>query len=100
MKQKIFKKNYLIFFIIILNIVPSCAWAINSGFQLQTILQNLIDLLNSSIARIIFVLAIIGVGYGWLYLGRIPKSRALGAIIGIGLVFSASYIARQLGVIT
>lgn len=68
------------------------------NFALVNILKSLIDLLSSDIARIIFVLSIIGVGYGWLFLGRIPKSAAVSAIIGIGLVFSAPYIARQLGV--
>ena len=74
------------------------ALANSDGFQLANILQALIQLLNSDIARIIFVLSIIGVGYGWLYMGRIPHGRAIGAIVGIGIVFSASYIAQQLGI--
>lgn len=68
-----------------------------SGFQLADILKQLITLLSSDVARIIFVLAIVGIGYGWLYLGKIPQGRAIGAIIGIGIVFSAPYIATQLG---
>ena len=79
-------------------VMPSLAFADTGGFQLVSILESLIDLLQSDIARIIFVLSILGIGYGWLYLGRIPKGRAIGAIIGIGIVFSASYIAQQLGV--
>lgn len=67
-------------------------------FQLVTILKALIHLLTSDIAKIIFVLSIIGVGYAWLFMGRIPKSAAVAAIIGIGLVFSAPYIANQLGI--
>jgi len=77
---------------------PTLALADSGGFQLQSILQALINFLNGGIARTLFVLSIIGVGYGWLYLGRIPQGRAIGAIIGIGIVFSASYIAQQLGV--
>ena len=76
----------------------SPASAATGGFQVVNILQSLIQLLNSEIARVIFVLAIMGVGYGWLYMGRIPKERAVGAIVGIGIVFSASYIAQKLGV--
>jgi len=79
-------------------LTPSVAMAADSSFRLETILQSLIELLNSDIARTLFVLSIIGVGYGCLYLGRIPKSRAMGAILGIGIVFSATYIAQQLGV--
>ena len=68
------------------------------GFKLTSILQALITLLSSDIARVIFVLAIIGVGYMWLYVGRLPKGTAISAIIGIGIVFSAPYIAQQLGI--
>lgn len=75
----------------------ACADAIGNN-QIASILNGLVSLLTSSIARIIFVLAIIGVGYGWLYLGQIPKGRAIGAIVGIGIVFSAGWIAQQLGV--
>ena len=65
-------------------------------FKLVSILQGLINLLNSDVARVLFILAIIGVGFSWLYLGQIPKRQALGVIMGIGIVFSASYIAQQL----
>ena len=77
---------------------PISARASSGGFVLVNILQGLVQLLNSGVARVIFVVSIIGVGYGWLYLGRIPKDKAIGAIIGIGIVFSASYIGQQLGV--
>ena len=80
------------------NLYSSPTFAATGGFQVVNILQSLIQLLNSEIARVIFVLAIMGVGYGWLYMGRIPKERAVGAIVGIGIVFSASYIAQKLGV--
>lgn len=68
------------------------------GFRLASILQALINLLSSDVARIIFVLSIIGVGYMWLFLGRLPKGAAISAIIGIGIVFSAPFIAQQLGI--
>lgn len=77
--------------------LPSFCYAGNS-FQVVNVLQGLIRLLSSDIARLIFVLSIIGVGYGWLYLGRIPRDRAIGAIVGIGIVFSATYIAQHLGI--
>jgi len=66
--------------------------------KLTQVLGSLINLLNSGVARSLFTLAIIGVGYGWLYMGQIPKGRAVGAVIGIGIVFSASWIAKALGI--
>jgi type IV secretory pathway VirB2 component (pilin) len=68
------------------------------GDKLASILQALITLLSSDVARLLFVAAIIGVGYAWLYAGRMPKGAAISAIIGIGIVFSAPWIAQQLGI--
>lgn len=96
--RQLFYKCIKKFLILTIGFVPTLALAAGDDFQLVSILQGLIQLLNSDIARIIFVLSIIGVGYGWLYMGRIPQHRAIGAILGIGIVFSASYIAQQLGV--
>lgn len=70
----------------------------NGDFKLKELIQGLIDLLCSDIARAIFVLVIICIGYTWLYLGRLPKAWAIAAIGGIGLIFSASYIAQKLGI--
>lgn len=92
----LFKKSRL--FILLLSFSPSLALADTDQDELTVILNGLITLLTSNIAKIIFVLSIIGVGYGWLFLGRIPKGRAIGAIAGIGMVFSAGWIAQQLGV--
>ncbi len=79
--------------------IPIQALANNlQGFAISTILTRLIDLLNHELTRLCFVLALIAVGYGWLYLGRIPKEKAIGAIIGVGLIASSSYIAKWLGV--
>ena len=83
---------------LLLTLSPTIAFADVSEFQVVSILQGLVSLLNADVARVIFILSIVGVGYGWLYLGRIPKGRAIGAMIGIGIVFSASWIAGQLGV--
>jgi type IV secretory pathway VirB2 component (pilin) len=65
--------------------------------MLSSVLTSLIKLLTSTPARLLFVLSIIGIGYGTLALGRIPKEKAVAAVVGIGIVFSASYIAQKLG---
>ncbi|MBV52632.1 MAG: hypothetical protein CL816_01040 [Coxiellaceae bacterium] len=65
--------------------------------QITNVLNALVDLVTSAPAKILLVLAIIGVGYSTLALGKMNKSHALGVIIGIGVVFSAGYIAEQLG---
>jgi type IV secretory pathway VirB2 component (pilin) len=65
--------------------------------MISSVLNSLVDLVTSTPAKILFVLAIIGVGYGTLVLGRIERSRAIGIILGVGIIFSSGYIANQLG---
>lgn len=60
-------------------------------------LSGLIGFLQSTPARLLFVLAIIGIGYSTLHLGKLPKNQAVAYVIGIGLVFGASYVAQQIG---
>lgn len=77
---------------------PTVALADNgSGDMLSSVLSGLIDLLTSTPARLMFVVAIIGVGYATLALGKIPKEKAVAIVIGIGIVFSAAYIAQKMG---
>ncbi|MDF1654357.1 MAG: TrbC/VirB2 family protein [Coxiellaceae bacterium] len=76
---------------------PSLAFADTGGDVISNVLSGLIDLLTSTPARLVFVVAIIGIGYGTLALGKIPKQRAIATVIGIGIVFSASYISQKMG---
>ncbi len=87
-------------FIISLLCLPSMALAAASDIgsdKISTVLGGLVNLLTSTPAKVLFVLSIIGIGYGWLHLGKIPKEQAIASIIGIGIVFSAGYIAQQCG---
>lgn len=94
--------NYSKYVIALLLFIPSLTLA--SGFggldsdMLTTILEGVISLITSSYARLFMVLSIITVGYLWMWKGVIPAGRAMGAIIGIGMVFSASYICTYVGI--
>jgi type IV secretory pathway VirB2 component (pilin) len=76
---------------------PLPAFADSGQDTLSNVLNGLISLLTSTPARLMFVLSIIGVGYGTLALGKIPKEKAVAIVVGIGIVFSASYIAQKMG---
>ena len=77
---------------------PSLAFAYGGNDDmLSSVLSGLITLLQSTPARLLFVVAIIGIGYSTLAMGRIPKERAVAIVVGIGIVFSASFIAQKLG---
>jgi type IV secretory pathway VirB2 component (pilin) len=60
--------------------------------KIDSVLQALLDYLTSTPARLIAVLAIVGVGYTTLHLGRMPKQRAISIVIGIGIIFGGAYL--------
>ena len=80
------------------SIVPFDAFASVGDFALTSMLMTVAEILSGELARVFFVVAIIAVGYGWLHLGRIPKDRALATIGGMGIIFSASFLATKIGV--
>ena len=69
----------------------------DSGSQITTVLTKLVELLQSNIARCIAVLAIVAVGYGTVYMGKIPKERAMSIVLGICIIFGAKFILQSLG---
>lgn len=83
--------------VLVLLFAPSLALADNGGDMLSSVLGGLINVLTSTPARLMFVVSIIGVGYGTLALGKIPKEKAVAIVIGIGIVFSASFISQKMG---
>ncbi len=74
-----------------------CLAGVSQGDALSTVLSGLISLLTSTPARLLAVIAIIGIGYSTIALGTIPKSRAITTVVGLGLVFGASFIMQDLG---
>lgn len=61
------------------------------GGDLGAFIQNLVDLLNSSIIRGLAVLAVIITGIAWLF-GHLDMRRAGTVVVGIIVVFSAGTI--------
>ena len=86
--------------ILIFSCMPAYALALGDGDMLTTVLNGLISLLTSTPARLLAVVAIIGIGYSTVALGTIPKSRAITTVVGIGIVFGASFILQSLGLNT
>ena len=76
---------------------PGVAFAWGDSTSLDSVLQSLLNYLTSAPARIFALLAIVSVGYGTLYLGKLPKERALAVVIGIGLIFGGAAIMQKLG---
>lgn len=73
------------------------AYASGGGDVISQVLENCLSLLQSKIARLVAVIAIVGVGYATVFLGRIPKERAAAIVLGIGLIYGAGFIVEKLG---
>lgn len=74
------------------------AYGSGSGIPaIDSILNAIVDLLTSDIARLVGLLSIIGIGYATLELGKIPKARGIYSCIGIGIIFGAGAIASKFG---
>lgn len=71
------------------------AFAQNAGGDLTGFLQNLIDLLNSGVVRLLAVLAVILTGVVWMF-GQIDLRRAGTVVIGIIVIFGASTIVDMI----
>ena len=89
------KASRVFFFSLILFYFPIAE--ASDGSAITSVLTKFVELLQSNIARCLAVLAIIAVGYGTVYLGKIPKERAASVVVGICIVFGAKFILQKLG---
>lgn len=77
--------------------VPADAWATTSSgtaeFQkpFMTVVQSILDLFNSGLARMLAILAVIGLGLAAMA-GKLSWIMATRVVVGIVLVFGASSI--------
>lgn len=71
------------------------ALAQNVGGDLTGFLQNIVDLLNSGVVRLLAVLAVILTGVVWMF-GQIDLRRAGTVVIGIIVIFGASTIVDMI----
>jgi len=65
---------------------------------LDSVLQNFTSYLTATPARLIAILAIVGVGFSTVYLGKLPKERAIATVVGIGIIFGGATLLNVLGV--
>jgi type IV secretory pathway VirB2 component (pilin) len=74
---------------------PAFAQSANGGGDITTFLQNLVNIITGTAGKLISVLAICIVGIGAM-LGALSMRAAGGTILGVMLVFSASWIVNQI----
>lgn len=77
--------------------MPLSAFAVTGTDQdqLSNVLRGVTDFITGKVGSALCTLAIIGVGFLWLKAGRIEKEQAIATAVGIGVIYSASYIVSS-----
>nr|WP_316629445.1 TrbC/VirB2 family protein [uncultured Brevundimonas sp.] len=70
---------------------PAFAQSGGVGGNIGTFIQNIIDILNSSVIRGLAIIAIILTGIAWMF-GHLDMKRAGTVVVGIIVIFSAAAI--------
>lgn len=70
---------------------PAMAQSSGVGGQIGGFIQNIVDLLNSSVIRGLATIAVILTGIVWMF-GHIDMRRAGTVVVGIIVIFSAAAI--------
>lgn len=81
----------LIYLATYLSILPGIA----NATVLET-LNNFFGYLTGDIGKIVAALAIVGVGFGCFFMGKISKAHALYVVLGIGIIFGAKVLLGML----
>lgn len=68
---------------------PAFAQSSGVGGNIGTFIQNIIDILNSSVIRGLAIIAIILTGIAWMF-GHLDMRRAGTVVVGIIVIFSAA----------
>lgn len=68
---------------------PAFAQSGGVGGNIGTFIQNIIDILNSSVIRGLAIIAIIITGIAWMF-GHLDMRRAGTVVVGIIVIFSAA----------
>ena len=77
-------------------LIADPAWAQAGGAgNITTFLQNIVNIITGTAGKLIAVIAIAVVGIAWM-LGAASARAAGGVVLGVMLVFSASWLVDQI----
>lgn len=76
---------------------PAFAQSVGGGVggNIESFLQNVVDLLTGNVARLLAVIAVVLVGVAWMF-GQVDLRRAGVVVIGIIMIFSAVQIVSMI----
>ncbi|MBX4335220.1 TrbC/VirB2 family protein [Bartonella raoultii] len=92
-----------IFFIVIMLLFaafiiahPSYAASTGGGLgNVDNVLQNIVDMMTGTTARLIAIICVAAIGIGWMY-GFIDLRKAAYCLIGLGIAFGAPALVGKL----
>ncbi len=59
-------------------------------------LNDGLEYITGTVGKTIAMLAVVGVGFGCLFLGKVSKGQAVGTVVAVGLIFGAKAIVGML----
>ncbi|MET4690706.1 TrbC/VirB2 family protein [Sinorhizobium fredii] len=62
---------------------------------IESVLQNIVDMLTGNIAKLLATIAVIIVGIAWMF-GYLDLRKAAYVVLGIGIIFGASEIVSTI----
>mgnify|MGYP003452810831 FL=1 len=62
---------------------------------IESVLQNIVNMLTGNVARLLAIIAVIIVGIAWMF-GYLDLRKAAFVVLGIGIIFGATEIVNMI----
>ena len=62
---------------------------------IESVLQNIVNMLTGNVARLLAIIAVIIVGIAWMF-GYLDLRKAAFVVLGIGIIFGATEIVNTI----
>lgn len=62
---------------------------------IESVLQNIVDMLQGNVARLLAIIAVIIVGIAWMF-GYLDLRKAAFVVLGIGIIFGATELVNMI----
>ena len=62
---------------------------------IESVLQNIVNMLQGNVARLLAIIAVIIVGIAWMF-GYLDLRKAAFVVLGIGIIFGATEIVSMI----
>lgn len=62
---------------------------------IESVLQNIVNMLQGNVARLLAIIAVIIVGIAWMF-GNLDLRKAAFVVLGIGIIFGATEIVSMI----